>query len=213
MWFVVFMMTSSNRKQFPRYWPFVRGIHRSPVNSPHKGQWHRALMFTLVGAWINGWVNNREAVYLRRHRAHYDVTVMYFDTEESCLGGRLNIKIPSYQYSNSHYKDKAVPRPSYLYTWNTHTWKDGLYIEMGPWFLWHRLWPSCRLRHASTALISRLSRQYDDVSQRGSQRTSRLNQNGSYHVDSILKCIFLFRDDGEYWALIGGIVQSTQGWF
>ena len=26
-------------KHFPRYWPFVRGIHRSPVNSPHKGQW------------------------------------------------------------------------------------------------------------------------------------------------------------------------------
>ena len=26
-------------KHFPRYWPFVRGIHRSPVNSPHNGQW------------------------------------------------------------------------------------------------------------------------------------------------------------------------------
>ena len=25
-------------KHFPRYWPFVGGIHRSPVNSPHKGQ-------------------------------------------------------------------------------------------------------------------------------------------------------------------------------
>ena len=25
-------------KHFPRYWPFVRGIHRFPVNSPHKGQ-------------------------------------------------------------------------------------------------------------------------------------------------------------------------------
>ena len=25
-------------KHFPRYWLFVRGIHRSPVNSPHKGQ-------------------------------------------------------------------------------------------------------------------------------------------------------------------------------
>ena len=24
-------------KHFPRYWPFVRGIHRSPVNSPYKG--------------------------------------------------------------------------------------------------------------------------------------------------------------------------------
>ena len=27
-----------NWKFFPRNWPFVRGIHRSPVNSPHKGQ-------------------------------------------------------------------------------------------------------------------------------------------------------------------------------
>ena len=32
-------------KYFPRYWPFVRGIHRSPVNSPHKGQRGGALMF------------------------------------------------------------------------------------------------------------------------------------------------------------------------
>ena len=48
-------------KHFPRYWPFVRGIHRSPVNSPHKGQWRGALMFSLIGVWINGWLNNREA--------------------------------------------------------------------------------------------------------------------------------------------------------
>ena len=34
-------------KHFPRYWPVVRGIHRWPVNSPHKGQWRRALMFDL----------------------------------------------------------------------------------------------------------------------------------------------------------------------
>ena len=62
---------------FPRYWPFVRGIHRStPVNSLHKGQWRRALMFSLICAWINGSVNNREADDLRRHRAHYDVYVM-----------------------------------------------------------------------------------------------------------------------------------------
>ena len=31
-------------KQFPRYWPFVRGIHRSPVNSVHKGQWRKAFL-------------------------------------------------------------------------------------------------------------------------------------------------------------------------
>ena len=37
-------------KNFPRYWPFVRGIHRSPVNSPHKGQWRWALVFSLICA-------------------------------------------------------------------------------------------------------------------------------------------------------------------
>ena len=66
-------------KHFPRYWPFVRGIHRSPVNSPHKGQWRGALMFPLICARINGWVNNREAGNLRSHRAHYDVTVICMD--------------------------------------------------------------------------------------------------------------------------------------
>ena len=63
-------------KHFPRYWPFVRGIHRSPVNSPHNGQWRGALMFSLICVWINGWVNNREAGDLRRYRAHYYVNVM-----------------------------------------------------------------------------------------------------------------------------------------
>ena len=49
-------------KHFPCYWPFVRRIHRSPVNSPHKGQWRGALKFSLIWAWLNGWVNNREAI-------------------------------------------------------------------------------------------------------------------------------------------------------
>ena len=64
-------------KHFPRYWPFVRGIHRSPVTSPHKGQWRGTLMFSLICAWINGWVNNREASDLRRHRSNYGVNVMH----------------------------------------------------------------------------------------------------------------------------------------
>ena len=64
-------------KHFPRYWPFVPGIHRSSVNSPHKGQWRGDLMFSVIWAWINGWVNNREAGDLRRYRAHCDVTVMW----------------------------------------------------------------------------------------------------------------------------------------
>ena len=46
------------------------------VNSPHKGQWHGALMFSLNCVWINSQINNREAGDLRRDRAHYDVIVM-----------------------------------------------------------------------------------------------------------------------------------------
>ena len=63
-------------KHFPRHWPFVRGVHRSPVDSPHRGQWRGALTFSLTCASTNGWANNRDTGNLRRHRAHYDVTVM-----------------------------------------------------------------------------------------------------------------------------------------
>ena len=56
--------------------PGTGGIHQSPVNSLHKGQWRGALMFSLICVWINGWVSNREAGDLRRYCAHYDVTVM-----------------------------------------------------------------------------------------------------------------------------------------
>ena len=80
-WDKIFLMTCFNDdvikwKHFPLYWSFVRGIHRSPVNSPHKGQWCGALLLSLICAWINGWVNNQEAGALRRHRAHYDVIVI-----------------------------------------------------------------------------------------------------------------------------------------
>ena len=61
---------------FSRYWPFVWGIPQSLANSPHKGQWCGALMFSLICTWTKAWVNSREANDLRRHRAHYDVIVM-----------------------------------------------------------------------------------------------------------------------------------------
>ena len=63
-------------KHSPPYRPFVWGIHRSAVNSPHKGQWSGALIFSLICSWINGRVNNGDAGDLRHHRPHYDVTVL-----------------------------------------------------------------------------------------------------------------------------------------
>ena len=59
-------------KPFPRYWPFELRIHVSPVNSPHKGRWRGALIFSL--AWTNGLVHKRYAGDLRRNRTDYGVT-------------------------------------------------------------------------------------------------------------------------------------------
>ena len=65
-------MTSSNGNIFR-----VTGhLCGESVNSPHTGHWRGALMFSLICAWINGSVNNREAGALRRQRAHHDVIVM-----------------------------------------------------------------------------------------------------------------------------------------
>ena len=59
-------------KHFPRYWLFVWGIHRSPVDSLTKASDAELWCFL----WANGWANNRDADDLRRHRAHHDVNVM-----------------------------------------------------------------------------------------------------------------------------------------
>ena len=61
---------------FSRYWPFLRGIHRSSVNSSHKSHWRGALIFCFICAWINAWVSNREAGDLRRRGAQHDVITM-----------------------------------------------------------------------------------------------------------------------------------------
>ena len=79
-------------KHLPRYWPFVRGIHRSPVNSPHKWPVTRSFdvffdlrLYKRLSKHSWGW-------FLRRYHAHDDVTVMQcvnlFDWNlEWCLPG------------------------------------------------------------------------------------------------------------------------------
>ena len=96
------MMTSSN-ETFPRYWPFVRGIHRSPVNFPHKGQWRGALMYSLICTRINGWGNNGDASELR-----------YRVTPDHVLTGTRAPPVSIWR----RYKDKELVRPAYLYNRN-----------------------------------------------------------------------------------------------
>ena len=71
------MMTSSNGNIFRvtghLCWEFTGHRWNPRTKASDAELW----CFSLICAWINGWVNNREAGALRHHRAHYDVTVMY----------------------------------------------------------------------------------------------------------------------------------------
>ena len=122
-------------KHFQRYWPFVRGIHRSPVNSLHKGQWRGALMFSLICAWINGLINNREAGDLRRHRAHYDVIVMmrhYEGVELKCQSfGKRLIDCPSLDAGNMRVRQEL--QAIIIYKHFPHYWSF-LRESTGDWW-------------------------------------------------------------------------------
>ena len=90
-------MTSPNGNIFRVTGPLGGGggggggeIHRSPMNSPHKGQWRGALMFSLIYAWTNVRVNNRNAGDLRSYRALYDVTVMTITGDVQIDQGNLD---------------------------------------------------------------------------------------------------------------------------
>ena len=58
---------------------------------PTQSLWRGALKFSLIYAWMNDWVNNRDAGDLQRHRAHYVVTVMIIDVGY----GRNRNRLPS----------------------------------------------------------------------------------------------------------------------
>ena len=91
--------------------PFVWGIHRSPVNFPHKGQWRGVLMFSLIWTWTNSWASNNDAGDLRRYHAHYDVIVRFTnnwgrDTITTiCVSGPqwINIIYISFSLVRGHY--------------------------------------------------------------------------------------------------------------
>ena len=77
--FPVFMMTSSNEKHVPRHWLFCGEF----TGDCGEFTGHRWIPLTQTSdaelwcfLWTNGWVNNQDPGDLRRHRAHYDVTVM-----------------------------------------------------------------------------------------------------------------------------------------
>ena len=88
----------------------------------HKGQWQGALMSSLICAWINGWVNDPEAGYLRRYRArHCNVHFIFFVTtaQLSCFGSDLNTQfIGILDEQKLRWKYRWLCKPPRLYTYN-----------------------------------------------------------------------------------------------
>ena len=86
----------------------------SAGNSPVTGEFpsqRPALMVSLIWAWTNGWVINRDAVDLRRHRAHYDVTVMSHD--------KMSILISKWFGCCTQLGNYMYNSVSYMYTYIT----------------------------------------------------------------------------------------------
>ena len=93
-------------KHFPRYWPFVRGFTGHRWIPRTKASDAKLWCFLWSAPWINGCINNLEAGDLKRHLAHYDVTVMEIvfllpliwnhPTSKTTLRGCLFKEVPPY---------------------------------------------------------------------------------------------------------------------
>ena len=115
---------------------FVRGIHRSPVDSPHKGpvMWKMFLFddvimfmgpelvhhFTWCAEWIPwakmmGASHRRLPSPLNMNHGQYQGSKLIWTDDEWTHGPWFNIKMSSYQYRKSHCGDKTVVRSSYLH--------------------------------------------------------------------------------------------------
>ena len=112
-------------KYFPCYWPFVRGIHRTPVDSPHKDQWRGALVFSLICAWTNGSANNRDAGDLSHPHVHYNVTVIHFvKMVQTHQLKAIDIKNNAWVTVNNDFLSRVGWFGNDFHEWRSHEWKS-----------------------------------------------------------------------------------------
>ena len=134
------------------------GILRSPVNSPHKGKWRGALMFSLICTWINGWVNNPEACDLRRSCAHYDVTVMQVHhIKKKLYKAALLVVFRFIHFSKPEYSSGIIGFwLAIWFEWKCYFWRRwvqiDLYISLSP-----------GVAHVNIVVLNFLSEQFQDT--------------------------------------------------
>ena len=131
LWFIQYFNDDIIKwTHFPHYWPFVRRIHQSLVDSPQKGQWRGALMCSLICAWPNGWANKQDAGDLRCHRIHYDVTVMNHPNPLLCwMNFRKHQNIFALSINPQNWDGTGG--------WNPFLWKTRTHLSQQSWYIHH----------------------------------------------------------------------------
>ena len=114
------------------------------AENPHKGLWRGALIFSLKCVWINSWVNNRGAGDLRRHRAHYDVSVMIFHYRTVSPAGMClapltpspfskSVNVIHKTYIHTHSLTNGHPVQNFVNIQYVNTFATILYIKYKMW--------------------------------------------------------------------------------
>ena len=130
------------RKHFPHYWPFVRVIHWSPVNSPQKKPVTPSFDVFFICTWINCWVKNCEAGDMRRHCAHYDVILLWLCPSKLCLPLEL-----SFLYLfKCFYIWQRIMKINHESVWDLNLIITNLYMDITR----HRRAPNCGITAGSS---------------------------------------------------------------
>ena len=135
---------------------------------------------------------------LRSHRSLHAINVTLLSSD--IIRGPFAIKMPSYQYRDSHYKDKTVSQQSYLYDKHIHARKNLFLLKRDPvWlmilFLLCRMWIDCGLWCS-------------EILQLGISRNSALMQGVMFKKTYdccflLLTCIHRFHSYDTRWQLLG----------
>ena len=128
-------------KHVSRYCPFVRGIYRSPVSSPHTGQWHGVLMFSLVCAWMQP--------LPVIHIIHSYILFMM----RSSNGNIFRVTGPFFGEFTGH---RWIPctRASYAELWFFFDLRLNKRLSKQPWGWWFETPPSLLWRHCSVCWMN-----------------------------------------------------------
>ena len=125
-WTTIFAWWRHQMETFSALLALCVGNTPVPGDFPSQRPVTRSIDVFLISAWTHGWVNNRGAGELRRHRTHYNVTVLVYVT----TGGEFYFGYAVKK--NSH--DSLWQPPVVAMKVKMTSWYEDMFCVVGP--LW-----------------------------------------------------------------------------